>query len=113
MKKLLALLLAGLMLIGFGVVASAETPEELEAEIVQPMEDLRGDSALKIKLSDFTETYWKYLRATAMLSLPTPTNIFAEFYGAFLYPGFILMFLGCLLISPVMLILQLALPLIP
>jgi len=32
MKKLLALLLAGLMLMGFGVGVNAETPEELEAE---------------------------------------------------------------------------------
>ena len=47
-KKLLAVLLAGLMLVGFGVGAAALTPEEeLVAEgralLMQAMEDLRGD----------------------------------------------------------------------
>jgi len=45
--KLLAVLLAGLMLIGFGVGAGAETEEEREARgralLIQFMEDLRGD----------------------------------------------------------------------
>ena len=53
MKKLLALLLTGLLLIGFGVGASAETPEELEAEgralLVQTMEDLRGDYTFSLR----------------------------------------------------------------
>jgi len=61
MKKLLALLLAGLLLIGFGVGGTAQegvakTPEELTQEelealgralLIQTMEDLRGDYTIR------------------------------------------------------------------
>jgi len=55
MKKMLAALLAGLMLFGFGVGAGAQTPEELHAEgralLAQTMEDLRRDYTIAGRLS--------------------------------------------------------------
>ena len=64
MKKLLAVLLAGLMLIGFGPGASAQTPEELEAEgralLAQTMGDLKGKYTIAGGLS-FQDTRKDYV----------------------------------------------------
>ena len=64
MKKLLAAVLAGSMLFGFGVGANAQTPEELTAEgralLTQTMEDLRGDYTIEGRLS-FRETRRDYV----------------------------------------------------
>jgi len=62
-KKLLAVLLAGLMLIGFGVGAAAETEEELEALgralLMQTMEDLRGNYTMEARVSN-SAGYFNY-----------------------------------------------------
>jgi len=64
MKKLLAALLAGLMLMGFGAGVNAQTPEELQAEgralLAQTMEDLRGSYTIEGRLS-FRETRGDYV----------------------------------------------------
>ena len=57
MKKLLAVLLAGLMLCGFGISAAAQTPEDL---LAQTMADLADDYTIAGRLS-FRETRKDYV----------------------------------------------------
>ena len=55
MKKCLAVLLTGLILMGFGTGAAAQTPAELEAEgralLAQTTQDLKGNFTIEGKLS--------------------------------------------------------------
>jgi len=71
------------------------------------LDGLSETSALKARLWDLSDSYWKAFRMSAEGILPTLTNIFAEMMGVPVYPLMLLVFFGCLLISPVMLILRL------
>jgi len=100
MKKLLALLLAGLMFIGFCVGASAQ-----EGVAQAPEDDLQVVTEQKTKLQDFSDFYWDNFWWA--ITSPFTQSIFSTYFGAPAYPMALIFALGFLIISPAMLILRL------
>lgn len=70
------------------------------------LDGLSETSALKVRLWDFSDRYWRVFQSS-FADVFSLSSLFDEFFGVPLYPIYLFTLFGCLLISPVMLILRL------